>query len=248
MIKITTLILLSLSLSSLAHGQCVPNAAYNTPGIYPDSASGFPPAVATYEYNLVITAVIPFDTIVFPLPRLPVDSIGMSSITGLPAGFEAIPNRPSGYWLGGTSGCMLITGTPAHDQVGHYPLVIEVVGYMGGLGFPFPYEITFYSITILDSTAYGIRSPQHSVFSNISVYPNPFSSDLNLTFYTQEPGSYDCLIYDSMSRLLVAESIQVVAGNNAHRIDGSALKPGLYSCMIRHKSKNFSSVVKLLKY
>ena len=153
--------------------------------IYPDSATGFPPAVATYEYNFVITAIIPADTIVFPFPRMNIDSIGVAEITGMPEGFQAIPSRPSGFWLGGTSGCMLITGTPIEAQVGVYPLAITVVGYMGGLGLPIPYTIDYYSITVLPAAAYGIDEP--GVYGNIRLkaFPNPFAGKFNLEFYAQ---------------------------------------------------------------
>ena len=113
--KYITLLIISFLVVTLAFGQCIPDPQYTLPGIYPDSATGFPPAVATYEYNFVITAIIPADTIVFPFPRMNIDSIGVAEITGMPEGFQAIPSRPSGFWLGGTSGCMLITGTPTEE-------------------------------------------------------------------------------------------------------------------------------------
>jgi len=229
------------------YAQCEPNPAYVLPGIYPDSATGFPPAVATYEYNLVITAVIPADTIVYPFPRLPIDSIGVHAIIGLPEGFEAIPNRPSGYWLGGTSGCMLITGTATQAQLGEYPLTIQAVGYMGGLGLPYAYEITYYSITVLDSTTFGIPE---LVKNNLGLkaYPNPISGLFNIAFFSPEPGEYEYLIYDHLNRIQSFETFKATTGNISHKIDGSHLKPGLYFCIIRQKNKNISSAIKLVKY
>lgn len=248
MTKVITLLLLSRLMISVVTAQCVPNAAYTAPGIYPDSASGFPPAVATYEYNLVITAVIPADTILFPFPQLPIDSIGVKSITGLPEGFEALPNRPSGFWHGGTSGCMLITGTPGHDQVGHYPLIIKVDGYMGGLGYPFPHEITFYSITVFDSTAYGITSSETASNIRLAAYPNPFTNKIMLEFYAFESGLYDLLIYNTDSRLIQKETIKAVKGKTIHETDGSHLKPGIYICRLMHRERKISTAIKLVKY
>ncbi|MBK6966455.1 MAG: hypothetical protein IPH20_21795 [Bacteroidales bacterium] len=103
-----------------------------------------------------------------------VDSIGVVEVEGLPEGFQAIPSRASGFWLGGTSGCMLITGTPTELQVGVYPLTFSLVGYMGGLGLPIPYTIDYYSITVLPASAFGIDDP--GVHGNIRMkaFPNPF--------------------------------------------------------------------------
>jgi hypothetical protein len=243
------LFLFSLSLLTIeVFGQCEPNSAYTLPGIYPDSATGFPPAVANYEYNFVITAVIPADTIVFPLPRLPIDSIGVHAIIGLPDGFAAIPNRPSGYWLGGTSGCLLITGNPTQAQVGEYPLTIQAVGYMGGLGLPYAYEITYYSIIILDSTAFGIPGLANNNNLGLKAYPNPVSGSFFIEFQTTDPGEYEYLIYDGMNRLLLTKTFYSTTGKTRHKIDGSNLKPGLYFCVIRQRHNNISSAIKLVKY
>lgn len=245
--KYLILFLLKTIIISGIYSQCEPNPAFILPGIYPDSATGFPPAVATYEYNLVITAVIPEDTIVYPLPRLPIDSIGVHEIIGLPEGFEAIPNRPSGYWLGGTSGCMLITGTPTKAQLGEYPLTIQAVGYMGGLGLPYAYEITYYSIIVLDSTAFGIPELAN-IKLGLKAYPNPISGLFILEFHSPETGEYECMVYDNMNRIQFSETFYATNGKTSHKIDASEFKPGFYLCMIRHKNRNFSSTVKLLKY
>ena len=245
--RLITLLIFKTIIISGVYGQCEPNPAYLLPGIYPDSATGFPPAVATYEYNFVITAVVPVDTIVFPLPRLPIDSIGVHAIIGLPEGFEAIPNRPSGYWLGGTSGCMLITGTATQAQVGEYPLTIQAVGYMGGLGLPYAYEITYYSIVVLDSTAFGIPELAKNNLG-LKAYPNPVSGIFNIAFFSSEPGEYECLIYDNVNRIQLAETFSATSGKISHEVDGSYLKPGLYLCVVRQKHKNISSAIKLMKY
>ena len=245
--KYSTLIIVLFMMALQSLGQCIPNPAYTHSGIYPDSATGLPPAVATYEYNAVFTAVIPADTIVPPLPQLNIDSIGVAQITGLPEGFQAIPSRPSGYWLGGTSGCMLITGTPTEAQVGVYPLNITVVGYLGGLGLPFPYEITYYSITILPASAYGIEEQGSNDNIRMKVFPNPFTGLFLLDYYTEESGSYECLIYDAMGRLLQSEIIVSAKGQNSRSINGSNLEPGIYFCRLRYPEKNFSATVRLIK-
>jgi len=240
------LIFFNLFMIALASGQCIPDPAYTLPGIYPDSATGFPPAIATHEYNLVITAVIPADTVVAPFPRMNIDSIGIVQITGLPEGFQAIPSRPSGYWLGGTTGCMLITGTPTEGQVGVYPLVFSAVGYMGGIPLPFPYDITYYSITVLPASAYGINEGVHGNI-RMKAFPNPFTGIFNLEFDAQGSGNYECLIYDTKGRLMMAETITSRKGEHSHSIDGSNLEPGIYFCRLRNAEKNLSAVIRLIK-
>lgn len=245
--KLISSILFYVALSVSVFGQCEPNQAYTLPGIYPDSASGFPPAIATYEYNLVITAVVPADTILFPLPRLPIDSIGVYQINGLPEGFQAIPNRPSGYWPGGTSGCMLITGTPTPAQVGEYPLTIMAVGYMGGFGIPYTYEITYYTIKVLDSIAFGIPDLAENGHIRMKAYPNPFTRNVDVDFYADVPGTYELRIFDATGRLMISETTKTKRGENHLRIDGSFLKSGIYYCILQHSKENIRSAFKLIR-
>lgn len=247
MYKTPLILLISLMLYIQANGQCEPNAAYTKPGIYPDSASGFPPAVATYAYNLVVTAVIPNDTLFYPFGLLKVDSIGVHEVTGLPEGFQAIPSRPSGYWPGGTSGCMLITGTPSKSQVGLYPLKFTVVGYLGGFGLPIPYEITFYSIEVLDSVFFGVQRPVREVTS-LKAYPNPFNKITVIEFYSGAQATYLFEIYDTSNRKMYADAILANRGKNEFRFDAGNFIRGMYFGIIRDEQNNIIEAVKLLKY
>jgi len=244
--KMIVTLLMSVLICNFLYSQCDPNPAYTRPGIYPDSASGFPPAVATYPYNLVITAVIPKDTLFFPFGRLNIDSIGVHEVSGLPEGFQALPNRPSGYWLGNTSGCMLITGTPSKNQVGEYPLKFTVVGYMGGFGLPIPYEITFYKITVLDSIFFGVNDPVKACLA-LKAYPNPFNERFAIDFWVAEPAKYIIEVYDTGTRKLVNHTIEAVPGKNSFTFDGNFLPRGIYFCMIRNEQNSIIEALKLLK-
>ena len=45
---------------------CVPDPQYTAPGIYPDSVTGFAPAIQCTYYEQVITNIVPADTNVGP--------------------------------------------------------------------------------------------------------------------------------------------------------------------------------------
>ncbi len=224
--RLSTL-LISFILTLMVKGllaQCTPDPYITKPGIYPDSASGFPPAVATYPYNLTITVVVPADTLIPPLPLLPIDSIGVTGVEGLPQGFQFLPSRPSGFWPGGTKGCALITGTPSKNQVGDYPLVFHVVGYIANL--PFPYDITFYSIKVLDSTHYGIDEPDQLTRFDVN-RPNPVGP-VQLTIVSQKPGRF-CLQLINVNGLQVfSETLNVETGDNHFSLQTGKLAQGIY--------------------
>lgn len=137
----------------LLNAQCTPDGSIVSSGIYPDTATNLPTAYVNLPYNTTITAVIPVDTFYLGMP-LTIDSIGITSLTGLPTGFSYAPNSATDYWHGGTSGCILISGTATLAQVGTYNIVINTKAYVSGLQQPNP--ITGYKIVIKD-TVLGIN-------------------------------------------------------------------------------------------
>lgn len=209
--------------------QCTPDPYVTKPGIYPDSAAGFPPAVATYPYNLTITVVVPADTLIPPLPLLPIDSIGVTSVEGLPEGFQFLPSRPSGFWPGGTKGCALITGTPSKSQVGTYPLVFHVVGYISNL--PFPYDVTFYSIKILDSSNYGIENSE--LIKHFTVHQTFPGAPLNVSFNSSAAGKFEIQLLNVNGIPVYSEMLEVRSGENNFNLNPGKLARGVYLVILR---------------
>ncbi len=143
---------------SSANAQCVPDPIYTTPGIYPDSATGFSSGCVGVPYEQLVTNVVPADTvvIVFGTPvSLPINDIEITSFTGLPAGFTVVyydgenTSNPvdGGIFEGGTTGCALITGTPS--VAGTYNLTITVVPTVGDVA-QSAIVIDWYTIVIED--------------------------------------------------------------------------------------------------
>jgi hypothetical protein len=151
---------------SVAISQCVPDPAFTNDGIFPDSATGLPHAYAGVYYETVMTANIPADTI-FQGFTVPIDSIGFISFTGLPTGFSYAANSSTGFWHGGTSGCVLISGQNA--TVGSYPLTIELQGHASGIVIDFTID---YYILVIDSTHLSIQENTSKVFEVYQNSPN----------------------------------------------------------------------------
>jgi hypothetical protein len=149
MLKRNFLIAILFVLTAQGYSQsCVPGN-YTTPGVYPDTITNLPKAVATISYNEAITFVIQNDTTIPPGITLTVDSLGITGVTGLPQGFIYSPNTSTSYWHGGATGCVLFSGNPTQAQVGIYPLTFEIKLYISGIS---AIDTIFgYKIEILDS-------------------------------------------------------------------------------------------------
>lgn len=246
--KSLLLLLFTALIASKGFAQCQPDTNFVRPAIYPDSATGLLPAYATYAYHMVITAVIPADTVFFGSLR-PVDSIGVLQVTGLPAGFTAVTNSPSNFWHGGKTGCMLISGTPTKQQVGNFPLLIKLAGYIRSLPLPLHFDLTAYSIKVLDSAAYsGIDEQRFSNNAVLKILPNPFGNSFTLQINTSAPENFDLLIYDVNSRLIRTESVESNEGLNHFTFDSAALRPGVYFCRLRKANGVLSGSAKMIKY
>jgi len=124
------------------NAQCTPDPQYTLSGIYPDTLVGLPCAEVGVLYETTITVIVPVDSL-YDLPGIGVinatiDSIVLQdnsspldgiAVNGLPPGFIYTCNPPSCSWPGGTTGCILLIGTPQAGDEGTYNIVVEVDAY-----------------------------------------------------------------------------------------------------------------------
>lgn len=182
-----------LTLGLSANAQCTPDPQYTAPGVYPDSATGFMPACVDTLYEQLITNIVPVDTttMVGPIPvTLVFDSVIITSVTGLPPGFtyscfdgqNVTSPVDQCAFEGGTTGCVLITGTPTAADIGVYNLNIITEAYLGGISTPqATVDVDYYSIEVLDPNdpycSVGISENEKSKFK---LFPNPVSESFTL--------------------------------------------------------------------
>ncbi|OQA00827.1 MAG: hypothetical protein BWY70_00582 [Bacteroidetes bacterium ADurb.Bin408] len=219
---------------SVAISQCTPNPAYTNPGIYPDSATGLPHAYANVYYETTMTCLIPADTNISGY-TVPIDSIGIVSFTGLPTGFTYTPNRPSGYWPGGTAGCVLIAGQ--NNTVGTYPLTINLMGYASGISVPF--TLSYYKI-IIDSTQASI---QENTGKNFEVYqnnPNPFIHNTEISFNSDVNGIYNVEVFNMIGKVVYNEPFKAQKGLNKINFNASEMPQGIYFYKISNGNRSYT--------
>ncbi|MDX2245554.1 MAG: T9SS type A sorting domain-containing protein [Bacteroidia bacterium] len=101
----------ALSVQPVQGQVCTPDPAFTAAGVYPAT---LPPACANVAYSVSITLVIPPDTI-FPTPfgpiTVPIDSVVLDSVVGLPPGLTYQCEPATCAFPGGASYCILVSGT-----------------------------------------------------------------------------------------------------------------------------------------
>jgi hypothetical protein len=218
--KVLSLIILGFACFSLqAQQPCTPGSQ-TVIGIYPDTLINLPTAYVNQPYYAVITAVLPADTLGFAI-----DSIGVTAIDSLPAGFIYSANTPSAYWPGGGKGCIAISGTPTAAQIGLHKLVIHLLAKVSGL--PMPYVVNGYKINVIDTTS-AINDLVSEKFEMLQNNPNPFSYSTEIRFNSPKSGNYEFSVCNILGEVVYKTRVNAINGANTITFNGKDLRTGLY--------------------
>lgn len=238
-----TILFLCFGTSGIMFAQnCNPDPQYTSPGIHPDSATGFVQGYANQPYSQLVTVVIPQDTVIFSFP-VPWDSTVLVGINGLPNGFtyacwnnSAQPNRCS--WRGNTNGCVIITGNPTVADTGTYPLSIPTKNYIGGSTLPNNFTITYYKIRINGPT--GIQNLNSNSFQVGDCFPNPFSDKTEINFNSPEVRQVSLKVYNMIGTEVYSFSMRAQKGLNKFTFDRNVLPAGIYIYTVSNGEQNIT--------
>lgn len=220
---------------------CTPDAQYTSPGIYPDTVTNLPPVSVGVAYTGVITAVVPTDTSYMGFTAT-IDSIGVTEIQGLPSGFTWAANTATGYFPGGTSGCIGIAGTATAGQSGTYPLLIKVTvsGMVMGMPMTLPDTVKGYKL-VVGTVGFGVND--YYSFGVKEMYPNPAADVANIVITNNETSMVNINITDMIGRSVSSSNYRVNAGENNVALNVETLPEGVYFYTV---TKGTSSVTRKL--
>lgn len=140
---------------------CVPDPQYTQPGLYPDSIANLDSGMVGVLYSDTITAVVPTDTVDGSgncCNPVAIDSMVITSIGGLPPGLSYQCEPPNCQFPGGTSACILISGTPT--DTGTFSITADVTAYVE-------------CCLVLSSCLTCIQVPQSSVVNYYTIVISP---------------------------------------------------------------------------
>ena len=67
----------------------------------------------------------------------------------------------------------------------------------------------------------------------LTVYPNPASSEVNISFHSEVEGKYLLRLVDITGQILLSESKDVSAGENKYTINLQNFAPGIYLLLLQ---------------
>lgn len=217
--KLFTILSLLFFASTLEAQECIPDNDLTEPGFYPDNLI---PAVAGEAYEMVLQVRSISDTVVDfagNQVRAMIDSIQLTGVLGLPAGFSYSCFTPNCTFLSTATRCAKLSGTPRTEDIGTYPLDFPIVIYarVGALRIPQPDTIRRFTLFVTDGTA-SIR--ERSNANQPEIYPNPAREEV----YIQYQGLETSLnVFNAHGQVVFQNKI-----NGDLRIDLSTWKPGIY--------------------
>ncbi|MBK8602228.1 MAG: T9SS type A sorting domain-containing protein [Saprospiraceae bacterium] len=111
------------------------------------------------------------------------------------------------------------------------------------------YGDNYYRIKAIDDNGKAkytsVKSVNISTKSDvdISIYPNPVSTLLNLKFMSSEAVKTNVLIYNTMGELVKSEAIEVKIGENNSVINLSKLPNGVYTIQMLIEGKMYTEKI-----
>jgi hypothetical protein len=233
-----TLLFLSFTLAYVfVNGQCIPDPQFTAPGIYPDTTIGLSDAIVGQAYSQNITIITPTDTVVDILGQsvsVDIDSISLTTVTGLPNGFTYSCDPPSCGFPGGTIKCAELYSTvnPNQSDIGLYNIVFETTSYASNVRFLGTFTqddiIDYYYINIVDNTTFTIDKYDISSFDLRDVFPNPASKNVEIQFISGSTDDIILNVYNLLGEVQESLIIKSVLGINTINLSLSSFKNGLY--------------------
>lgn len=249
--KVILLLAMAFGVAS-ANAQCTPDPLYADSlfGVWPDTVENFKPAYLGQFYsdtlNLIApanAAEIPFDP---PLPDFPLDSIQLTSVSGLPPGLAVVCNSQTAApctYLPTQLGCGLIEGTPT--ALGTYPIELTVEGWsalvVGPVVLPVSEEYTFtgYEIVVSELNT-GISVVVQPGLANVRNVPNPFASRTNIEFQLGRAGEARVQVFNMVGEEVWDQLVQGKVGPNKVIFEGGDLPAGVYLYKVASGSDTYT--------
>ena len=215
---------------------CIADPQYTSPGIYPDTAIGLSAGYVGQNYIQNITIITPLDTsvdIVGQSVPVTIDSIVLTSVDGLPTGFEYACDPPNCQFPGGSTKCAELYSTVAPDAslIGVHNITFETSSYASNVPFVGTYVqddvIDYYYIEIFAATS-TIYQFDNMTFELKEVYPNPSVNQAKIQFVVGTPGDVVFKIYNLLGEEIESQIITTSRGVNTIQLNTLSYAEGVY--------------------
>ena len=230
-------ILLTLTLAFIfigANAQCTPDSQYTIAGIYPDSATGLPNAMVGQAYNEVITIISPVDTSTVILGQtisVTIQTIELTSVTGLPPSFSYDCATTNCIFSGGSTSCAVLTSAgPTSAEIGSHQVIMNTTTTVdaGLFGIQTQNDVVdYYYINVTNATSVINRFNEFT-FELKDIFPNPVNSNAKIQFISGNSADVVFLVFNNLGKKIEERNITASRGVNDIDISAKDYANGMY--------------------
>ena len=242
-------ILLTLTLAFIfigANAQCTPDSQYTIAGIYPDSATGLPNAMVGQAYNEVITIISPVDTsvVIFGLTiSVTIQTIELTSVTGLPPSFSYDCENDSCTFLGGSTSCAVLSSpSPTPAEVGLHQIIMNTTTTVDAGSFGIQTQddvIDYYYINVANATIV-VNQFNDFTFELKDIFPNPVNSNAKIQFISGNSTDVVFTVFNHLGEKIEEKNIAATRGINDIEISANDYANGMYLYSINNGMQRVS--------
>lgn len=239
MTKIFALVLLSIGINQALIAQCFPDSNISSNQIYgPTPEEGFPVGEVGSFYEAVLTLNVPSDTTYLGLTVV-LDSMVLTSISGIPADFEYQCNPNNCVFYGGESGCISISGTTFDNADAKIWNIVANFDYwitFGNTPFSLSDQVTDYKIDLTGFPT-GISV---NLFDQpyLIVEPNPVNSSSKILYKLPAQGNYSLKVYSILGTEILNNQSSTKGNVEEYSLGQLSLDAGIYFASIQQQDYN----------
>jgi hypothetical protein len=217
-----------------AQAQCTPDPQFTIAGIYPDSATGLPNAMVGQAYNEVITIISPVDTSTVILGQtisVTIQTIELTSVTGLPPSFSYDCATTNCIFAGGSTSCAVLTSAgPTSAEIGSHQVIMNTTTTVdaGLFGIQTQNDVVdYYYINVSNATSV-INQFNDFTFELKDIFPNPLNSNAKIQFISGISVDVVFTVYNNLGKKIEERNIAASRGVNNIEISAKDYANGMY--------------------
>ena len=217
-----------------AQAQCTPDPQFTIAGIYPDSATGLPNAMVGQAYNEVITIISPVDTSTVILGQtisVTIQTIELTSVTGLPPSFSYDCATTNCIFAGGSTSCAVLTSAgPTSAEIGSHQVIMNTTTTVdaGLFGIQTQNDVVdYYYINVSNATSV-INQFNEFTFELKDIFPNPLNSNAKIQFISGISADVFFTVYNNLGKKIEERNIAASRGVNNIEISAKDYANGMY--------------------
>ena len=217
------------------NAQCTPDPQFTIVGIYPDSTTfNATSAIVGQAYNEVITIISPTDTsteLFGQTIAVTVQTIELTSVTGLPPSFSYDCAATNCTFLGGSTSCAVLSSPgPTSAEIGLHQIIMNTTTTVdaGFAGIQTQDDvIDYYYINVTNATSV-VNQFNDFTFELKDVFPNPVNSDSKIQFISGSSVDVVFTVFNYLGEIIEERNIAATRGVNDIEIAANNYDNGMY--------------------